>query len=67
MKTSIFDFDLPKELIAQKPVSPRDSARLLHVGNEKPLKITGLPGEKINSCHKWLAGKNVKNCRLPLR
>ena len=34
MKTSIFDFDLPKELIAQKPVSPRDSARLLHVGND---------------------------------
>ena len=33
MKTSIFDFNLPKELIAQEPVSPRDSARLLHVGN----------------------------------
>lgn len=26
-----FDFDLPKELIAQRPVSPRDSARLLVV------------------------------------
>ena len=34
MKTSIFDFNLPKELIAQKPISPRDSARLLHVGND---------------------------------
>jgi len=33
MKTSTFDFNLPKELIAQEPVSPRDSARLLHVGN----------------------------------
>jgi len=34
MKTSTFDFNLPKNLIAQEPVSPRDSARLLHVGNE---------------------------------
>ncbi|MBK19578.1 MAG: tRNA preQ1(34) S-adenosylmethionine ribosyltransferase-isomerase QueA [Rhodospirillaceae bacterium] len=33
MKTDIFDFELPKELIAQQPASPRDSARLLHVGN----------------------------------
>jgi S-adenosylmethionine:tRNA ribosyltransferase-isomerase len=29
-----FDFDLPRELIAQQPVSPRDSARLLCVGRE---------------------------------
>lgn len=32
MKTSDFDFDLPKELIAQTPADPRDSARLLTVG-----------------------------------
>ncbi|MGF1630749.1 MAG: tRNA preQ1(34) S-adenosylmethionine ribosyltransferase-isomerase QueA [Kiloniellaceae bacterium] len=31
MKTSDFDFDLPRELIAQRPVEPRDQARLLHV------------------------------------
>jgi S-adenosylmethionine:tRNA ribosyltransferase-isomerase len=32
MDLSDFDFHLPPELIAQRPVSPRDSARLLHVG-----------------------------------
>jgi S-adenosylmethionine:tRNA ribosyltransferase-isomerase len=32
MRTSDFDFDLPRELIAQHPVEPRDQARLLHVG-----------------------------------
>jgi S-adenosylmethionine:tRNA ribosyltransferase-isomerase len=29
MKTSDFDYDLPESYIAQKPVEPRDSARLL--------------------------------------
>lgn len=32
MKVSEFDFDLPPELVAQHPASPRDSARLLDVG-----------------------------------
>jgi len=32
MRTDDFDFDLPRELIAQKPAAPRDSARLLEVG-----------------------------------
>lgn len=31
MKTAEFDFDLPRELIAQRPADPRDSARLLDV------------------------------------
>ncbi|HMA15382.1 MAG TPA: tRNA preQ1(34) S-adenosylmethionine ribosyltransferase-isomerase QueA [Kiloniellaceae bacterium] len=31
MKTSDFDFDLPRGLIAQRPVEPRDTARLLQV------------------------------------
>ena len=31
MKTSDFDYDLPESYIAQKPVEPRDSARLLVV------------------------------------
>lgn len=31
MKVADFDFDLPPDLIAQAPVEPRDSARLLHV------------------------------------
>jgi S-adenosylmethionine:tRNA ribosyltransferase-isomerase len=29
MKTADFDFELPRELIAQRPAEPRDSARLL--------------------------------------
>jgi len=33
MKTDLFDFELPRELIAQHPVSPRDAARMLLVGN----------------------------------
>ncbi|MBF0327039.1 MAG: tRNA preQ1(34) S-adenosylmethionine ribosyltransferase-isomerase QueA [Alphaproteobacteria bacterium] len=31
MKVDLFDFDLPRERIAERPVNPRDSARLLHV------------------------------------
>src|SRR5659263_166891 len=33
MKLSDFDYYLPKELIAQSPVEPRDSSRLMVVGN----------------------------------
>ena len=29
MKTSDFDYELPSELIAQTPVEPRDSSRLM--------------------------------------
>ena len=32
MRTEDFDFDLPRDLIAQYPIEPRDAARLLHVG-----------------------------------
>ncbi|MGE4463067.1 MAG: tRNA preQ1(34) S-adenosylmethionine ribosyltransferase-isomerase QueA [Arcobacter sp.] len=39
LKTSSYDYDLPKELIATKPVSPADCARLL-VYNRKENKIT---------------------------
>ena len=31
MKTSDFFYDLPQELIAQHPLEPRDSSRLMHV------------------------------------
>jgi S-adenosylmethionine:tRNA ribosyltransferase-isomerase len=31
MRVDLFDFDLPEELIAQRPVHPRDAARLLDV------------------------------------
>jgi S-adenosylmethionine:tRNA ribosyltransferase-isomerase len=32
MRVDLFDFDLPPARIAHAPVSPRDAARLLHVG-----------------------------------
>ena len=34
LKTSDFYYDLPEELIAQTPVSPRDSARMLVYGRQ---------------------------------
>ncbi|MFM1983389.1 MAG: hypothetical protein RJB22_2108, partial [Pseudomonadota bacterium] len=34
MRVDLFDFDLPQDLIALRPASPRDSARLLHVAGD---------------------------------
>ena len=34
MRVDLFDFDLPDHLIAQRPVAPRDSARLLDVASD---------------------------------
>jgi S-adenosylmethionine:tRNA ribosyltransferase-isomerase len=34
MRVDLFDFDLPDELIAQRPAVPRDSARLLDVAED---------------------------------
>lgn len=34
MRVDLFDYDLPQELIATAPVTPRDSARLLHVPSD---------------------------------
>ena len=41
-----FDFDLPRELIAQAPASERTASRLLHVDGERlvDLAFTDLPG-----------------------
>ena len=38
MRTDVFDFELPPESIALRPVSPRDAARLLVVQPDQPLK-----------------------------
>jgi len=45
LKTSLFDFHLPESRIATRPVSPRDSARMLAVAGEEMIdgKITDLP------------------------
>ena len=47
MKLAEFDFHLPQELIALRPASPRDAARLLVVGRTgalEDLAIADLPG-----------------------
>jgi hypothetical protein len=45
MKVDLFDFELPPELVALRPVSPRDSARQLIVrpGRRRNLLTTSLP------------------------
>ena len=37
MRTDLFDFELPEDNIALRPVSPRDAARMLVVHQEQPL------------------------------
>ena len=47
MQLADFDFDLPDDSIALRPVSPRDSARLLLVEPQRPLRdlhVADLPG-----------------------
>ncbi|OFW97180.1 MAG: tRNA preQ1(34) S-adenosylmethionine ribosyltransferase-isomerase QueA [Alphaproteobacteria bacterium RIFCSPHIGHO2_12_FULL_66_14] len=46
MRVDLFDFELPQDLIAQRPVSPRDAARLLDVAPDglHDRGIRDLPG-----------------------
>lgn len=45
MQVDLFDFELPKKLIALRPIASRDGARLLLVKgqNQSDLKVTDLP------------------------
>ena len=46
MRTDLFDFDLPPERIALRPISPRDAARLLVVrpgGSPEDRGVRDLP------------------------
>jgi S-adenosylmethionine:tRNA ribosyltransferase-isomerase len=44
-RTELFDFELPRELIADHPARPRNSARLLEVSDRLgDFRITDLPG-----------------------
>jgi S-adenosylmethionine:tRNA ribosyltransferase-isomerase len=38
MRVDLFDFDLPQERIALRPVSPRDAARMLCVSGDGRLE-----------------------------
>jgi len=53
MKTEIFDFDLPSELIANKPCEPRDAARLLHING------THLTDGHITDLADWLHSSDM--------
>jgi len=52
MRVDLFDFDLPSERIALRPVRPRDAARMLVVAGDRPLddrpfedlRVRDLPG-----------------------
>ena len=46
MRVDLFDYDLPRELIAQSPLRPREAARLLHVAGDalRDQTIADLPG-----------------------
>ena len=56
MNVDLFDFDLPEERIALRPVSPRDAARLM-VWRAAQLKDAGLPCLKEASMAKMLASE----------
>lgn len=46
MRVDLFDYHLPEKLIADRPVEPRDSARLLHVpicGDLQDMHVRDLP------------------------
>ncbi|MEP2235316.1 MAG: tRNA preQ1(34) S-adenosylmethionine ribosyltransferase-isomerase QueA [Alteripontixanthobacter sp.] len=48
MRVDLFDFDLPQELIALRPVSPRHDARMLVAKGDTPFRdatVRDLPGE----------------------
>ncbi|MDH5511866.1 MAG: tRNA preQ1(34) S-adenosylmethionine ribosyltransferase-isomerase QueA [Gammaproteobacteria bacterium] len=48
MRKSDFNYSLPRELVAQHPVSPRSASRLLHLdsarGERRDLRFADLPG-----------------------
>lgn len=56
MRTDLFDFELPEGLIALRPVSPRDAARLLVVGGAvSPPPLWGRAREGGNLDHHGIA------------
>jgi S-adenosylmethionine:tRNA ribosyltransferase-isomerase len=42
LRVDLFDFDLPEDRIALRPVRPRDAARLLHVRPRQPFEDLGV-------------------------
>lgn len=55
MRLSEFDFNLPKNLIAQKPASPRDACRLMILNREKRI----IRHDRFYNLEKYLRPGNV--------
>ena len=65
MKTADFDFDLPARLIAQRPAQPRDSARLLVVGEDmRDAAVADLPAHRGPRAHLVFYDTRVIPARL---
>ena len=45
MRVDLFDFELPPERIALRPVAPRDSARMLCVGADTGAVVWAMAGD----------------------
>lgn len=57
MKVDSFDFDLPPERIATRPITPRDAARLLVVGAEE--KLGNITNSTVRALPDWLRAGDV--------
>ena len=65
MRVDLFDFELPAERIAQAPANPRDSARLLHVGEAlADVGVRELPGLMAPGDVMVVNDTRVLPCRL---
>src|SRR5713226_126030 len=71
MDSSALDYDLPPELIAQKPADPRDSSRLLvyerATGEVRHRRFSELPGELTRGELVVVNDSRVIPARLRLR
>ena len=56
MKTSDFAYELPKELIAQDPLSDRSSSRLLHLDRKTGICTHGVFRDILKYLHAGHAG-----------
>ena len=60
MRTDLFDFALPEDRIALRPVSPRDAARLLVV---RPGAATELEDRTMRDSAGSAAGRRCARCQ----